>query len=248
MKPYSIILIIIFLLTCLWCYAGYLGGAWIPIGKPAKKGQIRIACVGDSITYGAMIKNWFRYNYPHVLAKKSGSRFCVHNYGFSGRTAMATGDHPYVKTYRYKRSLLFNPDIVVLKFGTNDTKTINWKGPDAFKHDYEILVNSYINLPSRPIVYLLSPAAPHYINGKTQGSMSFDIRKPQIIEEIAIIKDIAHKYHLPFIDIYSITENHPKWFVKDGIHPNAAGAAIIATAVYQEVNKLQDPPLSPCQP
>ena len=54
-------------LTAGWIYAGYRGWTWIPIGQLPKKGQIRVACVGDSITYGALIPNWYRYNYGSII-------------------------------------------------------------------------------------------------------------------------------------------------------------------------------------
>ena len=107
-----------------------------------------------------MIPNWYRYNYPHVLQKLAGAGYCVHNYGMSGRTAMRTGDHPYVREPRYLRSKAFQPDIVLLKFGTNDSKPQNWLGREEFKKQYREVLESYLNLNSKPRVILLQPAAP----------------------------------------------------------------------------------------
>jgi len=36
------------------------------------------------------------------------------------------GDYPYMKEKMYGEALKFNPNIVVLKLGTNDSKPHNW--------------------------------------------------------------------------------------------------------------------------
>ena len=100
--------------AAVWIYAGCRGWTWIPIGKVPQKGQIRVACVGDSITYGALIPNWYLHNYPFLLSGLLGKQYCVHNYGMNGRTAMETGNHPYTKELRFHRSLAFRPDILLL--------------------------------------------------------------------------------------------------------------------------------------
>jgi len=89
-------------------------------GKPTslKDLKIKVACVGDSITYG--------YGYPEELQRLLGTAYDVRNFGYSGRTAMRTGDYPYFKEEIYKESLTFSPNIVVIMFGTNDSKVQNW--------------------------------------------------------------------------------------------------------------------------
>ena len=58
---------------------------------------IRVACVGDSITYGAGIKNRERDNYPTVLGRLLGKKFQVRNFGVNGATLLKNGDKPYWK-------------------------------------------------------------------------------------------------------------------------------------------------------
>lgn len=220
----------------LWVYMGYLGWTWIPVGKKPGKGQIRVACVGDSITYGAMIKNWYKYNYPRQLQLLLGSKYCVHNYGKSGRTGMETGDHPYVKEYRFKRSLRFSPDYVLLMFGTNDSKEMNWRGADEFKRQYEKLLLNYVNLPSKPNVWILLPPTPHHLDGQEGNEYSFGIRLQEIKEECTVLKELAEQYQLPVIDLHSFTADYPEWFCQDGIHPNALGAGKIAKYIAEIIN------------
>ena len=51
--------------------------------KSAKDGQIRVACVGDSITYGCMVSNWTKNNYPTQLGNMLGGGYCVNKFGYS---------------------------------------------------------------------------------------------------------------------------------------------------------------------
>ena len=231
-------LIILILLTVSWFYTGYLGWTWIPIGRRAKKGQIRIACVGDSITYGAMIKDWYTRNYPYQLQKLLGERYCVHNYGMSGRTAMDTGDHPYRRELRYKRSRIFEPDIVVLLFGTNDSKPGNWRGREEFQRQYRHLVESYLQMDSHPTVLLMEPPAPHHLDGTTGDTYRFEIRRSKVLEAGEAMQEVAGELGQPCLDLFPLTEGHPEWFVQDGIHPNAEGARHLAEIVAREVQGI----------
>lgn len=106
MEPYVIALIAIggfalYLIIVMVCL--YEKGCLVkihPMNKH-KEGQIKVACVGDSITYGSY--HLTKRNYPAVLSKMLGAGYCVNNFGFSGRTAMKDGDMPYVKDKNYKK-------------------------------------------------------------------------------------------------------------------------------------------------
>lgn len=60
--------------------------------------KTRVACVGDSITYGAGIADRDRDSYPAQLASMLGDKWVVKNFGHSGATLLKNGDLPYVKT------------------------------------------------------------------------------------------------------------------------------------------------------
>ena len=48
---------------------------------------------------------------------------------------------PYVKKRVYQDSLAWNPDVVLLMLGSNDTKKRNWD-PEIFRRDYKQIVQS----------------------------------------------------------------------------------------------------------
>ena len=80
--------------------------------KEAKEGQIKVACVGDSITYGHGVSEWLHYNYPAQLQDMLGDKYHVENFGHSGRTLSDNGDKPYTESEQYGLSLEYCPDIL----------------------------------------------------------------------------------------------------------------------------------------
>ena len=57
--------------------------------------KIKIACVGDSITYGYKLDNRKQDSYPGQLGKMLGSNYKVENFGVNGATVLFDGDLPY---------------------------------------------------------------------------------------------------------------------------------------------------------
>ena len=87
--------------------------------------KIKVACVGNSITYGAGIVNREKNSYPAQLQVYLGDKYEVRNFGSNGATAFHEGDYPYVQTEAYKQAIAYSPDIVFIKLGTNDSKPQN---------------------------------------------------------------------------------------------------------------------------
>src|SRR5210317_670996 len=82
--------------------------------------QIKIACIGNSITYGSGMPDPASMSYPAQLQYWMGKDYKVENFGVSGATLLKKGDKPYWDEPAYKKSLEFKPDIVIIKLGTND--------------------------------------------------------------------------------------------------------------------------------
>lgn len=189
--------------------------------------------MGDSITYGNGIHGWHNKSYPAVLGNMLGKGYTVNNYGYPGCTAMYDGNRPYAATRLYKKSLAFNADIVIIMFGTNDSKPANWKGTGAFIKDYSSLIQSYMSLESAPSVYLLAPppAFPY------RGDVKFKINADIIATEIkAAVKILSQNFDLTLIDMHNVFAGKEELF-SDGIHPNAAGAALFAQTVYAALDR-----------
>ena len=78
---------------------------------------IRVACVGDSITFGHGIKDREHDAYPGLLSAKLGDKYDVRNFGVSGSTTMMGTDMPYMNEQAYKDALAFNPQLPVPAYG-----------------------------------------------------------------------------------------------------------------------------------
>lgn len=70
---------------------------------------VRIACVGDSITYGAGLSDRAHDSYPADLGRWLGPGWDVRNYGVSGATSLKKGDLPYCNQEAHTEALAFKP-------------------------------------------------------------------------------------------------------------------------------------------
>lgn len=207
---------------------------------PAVPGTIRIACVGDSITYGAMIRGRSRNCYPAQLQNMLGEKYSVRNFGVNGRTMQKASDAPYWQHRNFSLSAEFNPDVVLIMLGTNDSKAHNWRNIDAYVNDCREMLRRYQSLPSNPVVYLMTP--PTEFVEKNKIVVNYDMSN-EIIDEIAgAIKILAEKENIKVIDINTATASHPECFIFDGVHPNAAGAKVIAETVCKAILEHSDIP------
>jgi acyl-CoA thioesterase-1 len=184
---------------------------------------VRVACVGDSITYGAGVENRETNNYPAVLGRLLGPKFETGNFGVSGATLLKKGDKPYWNEPAFKAVDEYAPDAVVLKLGTNDSKPQNWKYGSDFEQDLQAMIRHFESLPSHPRIWLCLPV-PVY---QTNWGINEPVVKGEIIPKI---RKVAVLERVPVIDLYSALSHHPEMF-PDMIHPNAAGARVIARTV-----------------
>lgn len=205
--------------------------SWLRSFKAPRKDAVRVACIGNSITFGAGIKNRSRDSYPSVLARMLGDSYWVKNFGVSARTMLNKGDHPYMNEPAYKNALAFNPNIVVIKLGTNDSKSFNWKYKADFMKDAQTMIDAFKGLPSQPKIYLCYPSKA-YLTGD---GINDDIISKEIIP---MINKFAKKNNLFVIDLHTAMDGMPELF-PDRIHPNEKGAQVMAKAVYQSISALK---------
>lgn len=185
----------------------------------------KLACVGNSITEGRGIAAG--QTYPEQLQRLLGSAYEVRNYGIGGRTLLQKGDRPYWKEAKYQQVLEWQPDIVVIKLGTNDSKPQNWQYKADFKPDYIKFIKAFKKLPSHPKIYVCLPMPAYRSN--------FGI-SPEVIQNeiLPLLKVIAKKTHSRLIDLYTPMLGKDA-LAPDGIHPTAEGDAILAQEVYAAV-------------
>lgn len=210
----------------------FIGYMIYPATTFAQK-RIRIACVGNSITYGATVENREQNCYPVQLSSMLGESYDVRNFGHNGATLLCKGDLPYLNTEQYRSALAFSPDLVFIKLGTNDTKPQNRIYLNEYIHDYKRLITSFKELPSRPRVVLLVPV-PVFLTDTT--GITSSILTDNIIPKI---RQIAYETDCEIVNLYNLFIASPE-MLPDKIHPNIAGATVIARRLYEFIKMKEE--------
>ena len=206
--------------------------AWLDKLPAPAPDAVKVACIGDSITDGHGIDLREANGYPAQMQKMLGNGYNVKNFGISARTVMNSGDLPYMNEPYWQDALAFNPDVVIIKLGTNDSKSYNWT-PDkkkGFEKDLTTMVKTLKALPSSPKIYLCKPIP--------AVKDSWTISEKVITEEIdPIIEKVVKKENLAgVIDLHAPFEGQTDLMQEDGIHPNNAGARKIAETVAKVID------------
>lgn len=198
------------------------------------KERIKVACFGNSITEGSGISDKISDSYPGVLQVLLGDDYEVRNFGISGYTLMLRTDRPLMSSDLFRRALDWNPDIVTIKLGSNDAKLRNDRIiATDFERDLSHMVGIMESLPSRPKIYLCTPAP--------ATAIAYDINDSIIVcKEIPIIKKVAAEKGLEVIDLHESLQPYGDFF-PDHVHPNEAGAIVIADEVYKALTGKEAP-------
>ncbi|MFH0953397.1 MAG: GDSL-type esterase/lipase family protein [Verrucomicrobiota bacterium] len=195
---------------------------------------VRVACVGDSITYGAELRDRASESYPAVLQSLLGDGFEVRNFGVSGATLLRSGQLSYWDVPEFEYVAEFEPDLIVLMLGTNDSWLHNWKHGADFARDLRDMLDHFAALPSKPRVWVCLPPP---VFGMMR-SASNAILDQQIIPRI---RQAAGEKNVPVIDVNGALRGRGECF-PDSVHPDAAGAAIIARTVFDTLRAGSPPP------
>lgn len=192
--------------------------------------QVKVACVGNSITYGAGIENRERDSYPAQLQRMLGDGYVVGNFGKSGATLLNKGHRPYMQQEEFKKAQTFAGDVVVIHLGINDTDPRNWPNyRDYFVRDYLALIDSFrVAKPgARILIARMTPIADRHPRFES-GTRDWHEQIQQAIEVTAKIAGAQ------LIDFHASLYPYP-FTLPDAIHPNVEGAGLLAKTVYSAV-------------
>lgn len=195
-------------------------GLCIAAGAQQQK-TLRVACLGDSITYGGGKDT----SWPSQLGGMLGEGFEVRNFGRNGATCSDKGDRPYRSTQEYADLKAWLPDVVTIMLGTNDTKNKNWISQEEYTNSMDVLIREVRDIPSHPKIFMvLAPPVPQD---------RFTIRDSVIKASIIPAQRYeAKRRWMDVVDVYSALLPHPDLFA-DGVHPKPEGYTIVAREVYK---------------
>lgn len=191
--------------------------------------KIKVACIGDSISAGDWLEDPLKESYPSVLREMLGGSYQLMNFSRGGATLMKNGNYPYWNLSEFGNAVAYEPDLVVIKLGTNDAKPYNIPAhPGEFERDMNALIDTFISLPSKPHIFLCLPVPSFRIN--------FDINDTITTQEVLpVLKKIAsERTGITLIDLYSLFREKSELF-PDGVHPDKEGARQIASIIQQSI-------------
>ena len=228
-------------------------GNWLDARQAPKPGAVRVACIGNSITDGHGIDMATANGYPAMLQKKLGADYWVRNYGVSARTMLNKGDYPYMNEQAWRDALAFNPDVVIIKLGTNDSKPENWQYGAEFRSDLEQMIftlrpdlQQYAAMPAKKAQKAMAkaqakaakagvaPAKPRILlcTPIPAFKSTWNINDSVITSAIIPIqREVAAKYGLEVVDLHTLYANDGNKMLFDGIHPDGKGAARMADII-----------------
>lgn len=193
----------------------------------AQQKTVKVACVGNSVTFGYGHKNPSKTSYPAVLQSLLGDGYTVGNFGHSGATLLRQGHNPYYKTGAFQDAIELEPDIAIIHLGLNDTDPRNWPAyRDAFAADYAWLVDTFrkVNPSVKIFISRMTPIFhdhPRFRSGTRDWFWQIQDLIPQI----------AKSNNAGLLDFHSPLYARPELF-PDALHPNEEGATILAQTVY----------------
>lgn len=212
---------------------------------PGQTQNIRIACIGNSITAGARLTQPKTESYPAVLSSmlKQGQylNYDVKNFGVGGATILRFGRPnlwPIIDSLQD-----FKPDIVLIKAGTNETvgkPRLNWEHISEFEKDYSDYISMIRKINPNCRIIICSPLDMVIETDglSTERKEDLNRRRPRIWELRKRIKRIARSEQVYFLDLTKPFESKANLMtISDGVHPNREGYHYLASLVFDHLVK-----------
>ena len=207
--------------------------------------NVRIACIGNSITAGARLTQPLIESYPAVLFSmlQQGQylNYEVKNFGIGGATILKFGTPnlwPLLDSLQN-----FKPDIVIIKAGTNETvgkPRLNWEHISEFEKDYSDYISMIRKINPNCRIIICSPLDMVIETDglSTERKEDLNGRRPRIWELRKRIKRIARSEQVSFLDLTKPFKGKANLMtISDGVHPNREGYHYLASLVFDHLVK-----------
>ena len=189
----------------------------------------KIACVGDSLTYGQESSDPAVCSYPAVLQTLLRSEhYEVNNFGHWGRMMSQGHERYYGDTEEYAQSIAYGADIVVLCLGTNDASklaALDNAAKQNFQKSLISLVSSYRTAGAKAVYVCIPPY--HESSGK------------RLLSDRVIpwLKEVISDEGYLTIDLWEQTDLKPELLASDSLHLNDAGYEVMAQIIGNRILK-----------
>ncbi len=199
----------------------------------AAQERIKVACVGNSVTYGYTLKNREVESYPSRLQELLGNEYDVRNFGHSGATLMRRAYRPYTEQQAYRDAIDFAADLVIIHLGLNDTDPRAWPNyRDEFVTDYLALIDDFRKANPKCKIWIcrMTPISHRHHRFKS-GTRDWYWMEQERIELVARVAGTE------LIDLQKPLYSRPD-LLPDALHPNAEGACIMANTVFSALTGI----------
>lgn len=184
----------------------------------------KIAIIGDSIAAGDTIQTPETESIQAHLKKGLKGKHDVQQFGVGGATARIQGAKPYIQQPEFTKARDFDPKLVIIILGTNDSTEAGWDSL-AFRRDYGQMIRDIQKWPSKPRIVLCTPPSVE--------KEAWGIRAKTVEEGVAWEVNIAATmYMLPKADLHKATKG-TDGLTSDGVHPNPKGTKVIAEEIQK---------------
>ncbi|MDF1800505.1 MAG: GDSL-type esterase/lipase family protein [Planctomycetota bacterium] len=215
--------------------------------------MLRVACLGDSITFGsAFPEGADRVNgcYPAQLGAMLGPSYEVRNFGVGGATLLRMADSPFVETKAWREALAWQPDIAVVMLGTNDScdgpGRPNWEHKDGLLADATAMAGELLEAGAGRVLLCgptgMDPGLPGLGEARREDLNS---RAPHRGEVRLALQEVARD--LPLVEYHDL--GHVLEAVRggttDGVHPTPFGAEAIALRLTDLIDPTTAPGIEP---
>ncbi len=217
----------------------------IAVFEASAASKVKIACIGDSITYGYGIDNRNENSYPAQLQRlfdaEAPGRYEVRNFGNSGRGIYLDSMRGREKRgfrwmKEHRAALEWKPDVVISNLGINDCgeyikEHTGSRRRGQFADDYLALLKDYKTANKGVRFYVWTKLSP-----LAEGQRFYRSPEPFLMQRD--LEMVAERMGAIGIDMQEpLREVIDEVLAKDKIHPDAKGARIIAEATFEAMKK-----------
>ena len=198
---------------------------------------LRVACVGDSITFGTCAKNTeldgylyvgYNFSYPAMLQKLCGDTAVIGNFGYPGANVMSSAYYnTYYNSCVYNLFEEFRPDIILFALGTNNTLFMPDKLVETKSAYNTLLKGLHTSAPDAKII--MTTALYRFDKPEREEMLVKYIRPLQ--------KELAESYD--YIMLFDSAEEFRPYgnvsYYQDKLHPNNKGYGKLAEIMNKAI-------------
>lgn len=204
---------------------------------------LKINFLGDSITEGVGVAD--PANTFHQRLKRTAGLAEARNYGVGGTRIAPQHSKSDIEQWDLDflmRADAMDPDadMIVVFGGTNDyghgdapIGSIDDRTSYSFYGALHVLIRKLYDMyPGKTIIFM-TPV--HRLNESSPRGDGYKAPTLPLSGYVDVIKDVCRYYAIPVLDLFAVSSMQPdvesqmRLFMPDGLHPNDAGHAIIAS-------------------